>query len=163
MCVKQLLRELGFPFNGSSASFTSILIATRAFLHGNGAGVGRGNGLRSDASLSAFSGHPAELKADQGYGENGSPSKSNGKKIVFMLRDLFYSTRKNLFELFRQGDSSRKKLDFAAFTAIVDFSSKGTVPPSASETAFVHLVHSASGDMSFESFERAFRSEVPTG
>jgi hypothetical protein len=72
--VKQLLRELGFPFNGASASFTSILIATRAFLHGNGAGVGRGNGLRSDASLSAFSGHPGDLKADQALGDS-SPRK----------------------------------------------------------------------------------------
>ena len=124
MSVKQLLRELGFPFNGASASFTSILIATRAFLHGNGAGVGRGNGLRSDASLSAFSGHHGELRADQAHADNGaSPSKGNGKKVIFMLRDLFYSTRKNLYELFRQGDSSRKTLDLAAFTAIVNFAS----------------------------------------
>jgi hypothetical protein len=67
-----------------------------------------------------------------------------------MLRDLFYSTRKNLYELFRQGNSSRKTLDLAAFTAIVDFASQGTVPASAAETAFVHLVASATADMTYE-------------
>jgi len=103
------------------------LIACRAFLHGNGVGVGGGNGLRSAASLSAFSGHVEELRVDQAHTDGRSPGKSNAKKIVHMLRDLLYSTRKNLYELFRTGDASRKTLDLNAFKGLIDFGGKGRV------------------------------------
>jgi Ca2+-binding EF-hand superfamily protein len=138
------------------------LIACRAFLHGNGAGVGGGNGLRSAASMSAFSGHPAELRMDQAHADGASPTRGNAKKVIHMLRDLLYSTRKNLYELFRTGDASRKTLDLSAFKGIIDFASKGNVAAGDAETAFSHLVH-GTGEMTFEVFERAFRSEVPTG
>lgn len=126
--------------------------------------MGGGNGLRSAASLSAFSGHPAELRADQAHADGGrSPGKASAKKIIFGLRDLLYSTRKNLYELFRTGDASRKTLDLAAFKCIIDYASKGRANMDEAEAAFVHLTHSALGEMTFELFERTFRSEVPTG
>ena len=52
---------------------------------------------------------------------------ADGKKVVGMLRDLFYSTRQNLYEIFKIGMTGQS-LDIEGFLKIVAETSEGLVP-----------------------------------
>jgi len=57
--VKVLLRTLGLPFNGPSASLTLLMQACKAYMHGIAGGYGNkssGSGVRSQLTQSEFSG-----------------------------------------------------------------------------------------------------------
>ena len=74
-----------------------------------------------------------------------------------------YSTRKNLYELWKIGGQG-KTLDFNGFRRIVhEVTSANAYNAAELEAAFVSLAYGVGGAMSFEVFEKAFKSEVPTG
>jgi len=160
--LKVLLRELGFSWNGASTSFTQLYIACRAFLHGQvGGGFCGSSALRSVASQSVFSGLPGDGNVTDPF--PGQENRPRAKRVIFDLRDLFYSTGKNLFELYKMGNPNAKTLDLDQFTNIVNECSDGHFNTSDIETVFMYMCHSLGGAMSFDVFEKNFRSEVPTG
>jgi len=78
-----------------------------------------------------------------------------------MLRDLFYSTRQNLYELFKIGMTGAS-LDLEGFLKIVGDSSENMVPESDSNLAWSVLPKNRHGKVTFEVFEQTFKSEIPT-
>jgi len=157
--LKALLKELGFPFNGRSTSFTILLTSCKALLHGQ-TNAFQGQTLRSAHSVSDFSG--LSFHASGRMTPNRAAAlKDDGKKVVGMLRDLFYSTRQNLYEIFKIGMSGQS-LDLEGFTKIVSQCSEDLVPEYDAQLAFSALSKNKHGKVTFDTFEKAFRSEVPT-
>lgn len=111
-----------------------------------------------------FSGLPDELRGTDTLGNlPGNENKPKAKKIIAALRDLFYSTHKNIYELFKVGCVTGKKLDIGGFTKIVNDCSAGSWSSEDIEVAFVYLCYSTEAGMSFEVFEKNFKSDVPSG
>ena len=93
--LKVLLRELGFQFNGPSASLTVLLSACKAYLHGIQGGYSTDiGGVRSNITPSEFSALSHQQRATK---------KQSAEKITGFLRDIVYSSKQNLYELFRVG------------------------------------------------------------
>ena len=93
--LKVLLRELGFQFNGPSASLTVLLSACKAYLHGIQGGYSTDmGGVRSNITPSEFSALSQQQRASK---------KQSAEKITGFLRDIVYSSKQNLYELFRVG------------------------------------------------------------
>lgn len=81
-----------------------------------------------------------------------------------MLRDVFYSTRISLFELFKANMGQRDQtLDIDAFRQLILDASEGTIGDMDIIEVWKCLEKTRSNTLSFEVFERIFRSEVPTG
>ena len=146
--MKQLLNELGFPFNGPSTCFTSLMTACKSYLQGM-TGVNQGNINHSEV-VSEYSGLTPRVAS----------KKEQGTKICNLLRDVFYTSAKTLFELFRVGMSG-KYLDQEGLHRIVDETSGGKIAANDIDTAWLHV--SRAGRITFDQFETAFKSEVPTG
>lgn len=114
--IKVLLRELSLPFNGPSTSFTMLFQACKAYLHGNG--MPSGEKLRSDITNSEFS---ALHKGKANYGK-----QTEVQKIIGKIRDLFYATKENLYEIFKVGMTG-VGLDYEGFYRVVKQVSSGQV------------------------------------
>lgn len=149
IALKQLLRELGFPFNGPACSFTSLMTACKAMLHGK-TREPIGNVVGSER-VTEFSGVTprANIKI-----------VSDAQRTCETLRDVFYTSGKTLYDLFKIGMSG-KTIDKEGFTKICEEVGAGLIPASDLFEAF-NLV-AKNGRITFTDFEKAFKSEIPTG
>ena len=153
--LKVLLRDLGFSYNGPSASFTILFSACKAYLHGiTGYGSDMG-GIRSNATASEYSAlskrHPSRKE-----------SKVQAQAICAMLKDMIYATKQNLYELFKVGMTG-SSLDLEGFKRIISEVGGGCVPDSDMELCFQGLAKNRAGKISFQTFEETFKSEIPSG
>lgn len=151
--VKVLLRELGMPFNGPSTSFTLLFQSCKAYLHGTGLVGDNEANLRSDITQSEFSGLHRTKARDT--------KKTDLQKAVAKIRDLFYATKENLYELFKVGQTGTS-LDYEGFHRVVSYASNGNVDSELIDQVFKSLLKNRNGKVLFQTFEEAFRSEEPT-
>ena len=151
--IKVLLRELGLPYNGPSTSFTMLFNACKAYLHGQQPNVQVNGNLRSDITQSEFSG----LQRARAH----ESKQSMGQKSLAKLKDLFYATKENLYELFKVGMTGNG-LDYEGFYRVVQSAAGGSVSAEEIDSAFKLLQKDRNGKVSFRHFEETFRSEQPT-
>ena len=94
------------------------------------------------------------------------PHKSGGKaeaeRITAMFKDMIYSTKQNLYELFKTGMTGNS-CDLEGFEAIINEVSGGCVPQCDIELCFKYLPKNRNAKLSFQTFEETFRSEIPSG
>jgi hypothetical protein len=139
--LKVLLRELGFKWNGVACNLTQFFMALRNFLHG-----ANGVDSRSTGNLSEFDEMP-EMAAISP--KKGRSSNSSAGKVIGMLQDVFYATKRNLYELFRVGTQG-KTLDFDGFKSIIADCSRCYLSDSDVELTYKHVCGSLTNSMTFE-------------
>ena len=111
--IKVLLRELGMPFNGPSCSLTLLMQACKAFLHGIEGGYNdAGSQVRSTLTPSEFSG------MSRFGGQDKSTLKNQATKLRGLVRDIFYTSKQNLYEIFKLGMTGNS-LDLDGFNTIL--------------------------------------------
>lgn len=143
--IKVLLKELGFKWNGGACNFTQFFIALRSFLHGEH----QANDGQSAGNLSEFDGMDlGALTPTKPNRRQGTITGDTGK-LISMLQDVFFATRKNLYELYRVGTSGQT-LDFAGFKVIIADCSRCYVSDSDMEITFKHICGSLQHSMTFE-------------
>ena len=120
--LKVLLRELGFPFNGASCSLTLLMQASKAFMngiHGGYTNGSQGSNIRSNLTASEYSG------LSRFGGNDRTATKASALKLCGLIRDIFYTSKQNLYEIFKMGMTGNS-LDHEGFTLIIDeMSQKG--------------------------------------
>ena len=79
-----------------------------------------------------------------------------------MLKDIIYSTKQNLYELFKNGMTGNS-LDLEGFSRIISDISGDCVPTADIALCFKYLPKNKHGKVSFQIFEETFKSEVPSG
>ena len=88
--IKVLLRTLGLPFNGPSASLTLLMQACKAYIHGISGGYGnqsQASNVRSQLTPSEFSG------ISRFGGKDPSQVKQSVARLRGLIRDIFYTSR----------------------------------------------------------------------
>lgn len=120
--LKVLLRELGLPFNGPSCSITLLMQACKAFINGISGGYGNDaeSNVRSALTPSEFSGMSRFGGLDRGA------KKQQAAKLRGLLRDIFYTSKTNLYEIFKLGMTGNS-LDCDGFVRIVNEMSRGAI------------------------------------
>ena len=88
-------------------------------------------GIRSNITISEYS----ALSKQHRDGTRANPNKSEAEKITAMLKDMIYSTKQNLYELFKVGMTGNS-LDCEGLSRIVSEVSGGCVPDSDIEFCF---------------------------
>lgn len=149
--LKALLKELGFQFNGPSASLAVLFSACKAFIHGISGGYTDGYFLRSSASVSEFS----------SLSNTRTLVPQDRSKLLGVIRDIIYTSNMTLYELFKEG-AMGGALDFDGFAHICDVVSEGSLTKQEIETAWKAVPKTKGGKISFQTFEETFKSETPT-
>jgi hypothetical protein len=151
--LKVLLRDLGFKWNGAACNLTQFFVALRNYLHGQ---HGAGCGIEITADLSEFSEMPdmVGLSASKGQKRRdgtyaGESPTAGAGKVIQLLQDVFYATRRNLYELYRVGTKGNT-LDFDGYKAIIADCSRCYVTASDVELTYRHLCGQLSHTMTFE-------------
>lgn len=149
--LKQLLRELGYPFNGPSVSFTNLITSVKTFVQGvkHVPGVT----LRDSDAMS-------DMSRLTGIASSAQAPKADLQKPINTIRDIFYTSKRTLFNLFRAGvGMNGQQMELDGFLRLVHEVSEGGFPTEDAEAAFKGTAKM--GRMTFELFEKTFRSEVP--
>ena len=150
---------MGLPFNGPSASLTLLMQACKAYIHGISGGYGnksQGSNVRSNLTPSEFSG------MSRFGGKDGSQVKQNVAKLRGLIRDIFYTSRQNLYEIFKIGMTG-SSLDEEGFAHIVAEVGRDCISEEEVKLVFKSLVKNRNDKVTFQTFEEVFRSEEPTG
>ena len=157
--LKALLKELGFNFNGPACSLTILLQACKAYLNGIRGGyatASQGN-LRSQQTQSEYSGLQGLVRANEGTVN----TRERRKKLIGVIRDIFYSSKQNLYEIFKLGMAG-SQMDAEGFQRIMGAYGGGQLDESEVDFVFQGLRQNRNGRVTFQSFEETFRSEMPT-
>ena len=112
--LKVLLREMGFAFNGASCSLTLLLQACKAYINGITGGYtnqSQGN-VRSNLTPSEFSG------MSRFGGKDATAVKAQAARLRGIIRDIFYTSKQNLYEIFKVGMTG-KGCDSEGFERII--------------------------------------------
>lgn len=114
VALKQLLNELGFPFNGPSCSLTALMTSCKAFLQGS---MSRSNGFAIGAEGNAETNvtTPRPVMTSEWSGA--------AQRTCDLLRDVIYTNKKPLIEIFKLGITSLgsgKTVDREGFQRIVN-------------------------------------------
>ena len=155
--LKVLLRELGLPFNGPSCSLTLLLQACKAYMHGITGGYGtmsQASGVRSTLTPSDFS------AMSRFGGKDGTALRQHASKIRGIIRDVIYTSKQNLYDLFKVGMTGNS-LDLEGLQRIVSELNCG-LPEDEVTLVFKSIPKNKNYKISFQCFEEAFRSEEPT-
>ena len=83
---------------------------------------------------------------------------SEDQKTINTIRDIFYTTERNLIDLFKLGISGNT-VDLSGFQRIVEEASGGAISQSVSEAVFKAIARK--NVVTFQLFEKTFRSEIP--
>ena len=127
--LKVLLRDLGFQYNGPSTSFTLLYQACKALLHGIVGGYTTdAGGIRSNITISEYSALSKQHTC-------ANSNATEAEKITAMLKDMIYSTKQNLYELFKVGMTGNS-LDLEGLSRLVNEVSGGCVPDRDIELCF---------------------------
>lgn len=89
-----------------------------------------------------------------------SAKVSDAQRTCETLRDVFYTSGQTLYDLYKLGMNG-KTLDLEGFTKICEEIGAGLLPAADLDRCFNHVA--LRGKITFEQFEKAFKSDVPTG
>ena len=139
--LKALLKELGFNWNGKSCSIHQLLMKLKDYTN--------------PQPLSPKAKKAAEIADDV----IGSPQKKeNVDQIVKVIKDVFYSTGKSLFQLYRQC-CSLGRLESEGFQTLLQGLG---LEEHDIETVFRKYADSDDKkSLSYQTFEKVFKLEVP--
>lgn len=136
--LKALLKELGFHFNGPSASLTVLFSACKAFLHGISGGYTDGFKMQSSVSGSEFS----------SFSNTRVVHSQDTSKLLGVIKDIIYTSNMTLYELFKQG-ATNGTLEFDGFAHICDIVSERGLTRQEIESAWRAVPKTKSGNISF--------------
>ena len=132
--------------------------ACKAYIHGISGGYGnqsQASGVRSQLTPSEFSG------ISRFGGKDSSQVKQSAARLRGLIRDIFYTSRQNLYEIFKIGMTGTS-LDEEGFIHIVAEIGRDSISEQEVKLVFKSLVKNRNDKVSFQTFEEAFRSEEPT-
>lgn len=131
--------------------------ACKAYVHGISGGYGNDaeSNVRSQLTPSEFSGMSRFGGADR------TQKKKEAAKLRGLLRDIFYTSKTNIYEIFKIGMTGNS-CDIEGFQRIVSEMSRGAISEMEALLIFKSLPKNANDKVSFQTFEEAFRSEEPT-
>jgi hypothetical protein len=140
--LKALLKELGFNWNGPSCSISELFRSLKVYINPaeNQPKALNNIGSVQQASILGFK------------------RKEGPKTIIEIIKDLFYSTGKTLFELFKQTGS--RSMTFDSFKALIDPISDHTLTSADLESAF-NFICRFKKEMSFQEFSEGFQTNIP--
>jgi len=78
-----------------------------------------------------------------------------------LIRDIFYTSRQNLYEIFKIGMTGNS-MDSEGFWTIVSEVGRDCISQDEITLVFKSLVKNRNDKVTFQTFEEAFRSEEPT-
>lgn len=94
-------------------------------------------------------------------GNDKTAVKSQVARLKGIIRDIFYTSKQNLYEIFKIGMTGQS-LDAEGFTEIVNQISRNGLGQEEITLVFKSLIKNRNEKVTFQTFEEAFRSEEPT-
>ena len=86
--------------------------------------------------------------------------KASAAKLKGIVRDIFYTSKQNLYEIFKIGAGNT--LDIEGFTRIIQALAGDSLAEDEITLVFKSLARNRDDKVTFQTFEEAFRSEEPT-
>ena len=140
--VKALLKDLGFNWNGKSCSMMSLFTKCQEFA------------INQDTQQSQ------RINTAPSFIEVG-PSKPQVDELIQKLKDLFYTSKKSIYELFQESKTGQS-VDISGLSKLVQKYSSNTISAGQLEIIF-KAVSKGADSLSYQQFEQAFTWQKLTG
>jgi len=104
--LKALLKELGFPFNGSSCSAQQLLMKVKGYVNVQN----YRQDTKSEAARKSLTAEQTEILAMKNQRGPGA--------VIEVVRDMFYRSGQTMHQLFKQA-TTKSVLDFKSFYQLI--------------------------------------------